>query len=94
MSSPADDELRAAALAVRNRAYAPYSGFGVGAALRCSDGTIVTACNVENASLGLSICAERAAVFAAAAAGQRTFEALAICGLPYARDRTTRAQSR
>ena len=80
MSSLADDELRAAARAARANAYAPYSRFGVGAALRCGDGTIVTACNVENVSYGLTICAERAAVFAAVASGHVAFEALAICG--------------
>lgn len=68
-----------AACEARRRSYAPYSGFSVGAALLCADGRIITAANVENASFGLSICAERAAVSRAIAEGMRDFEAIAIC---------------
>ena len=71
--------LRAATVA-RQQAYAPYSGFGVGAALQGGDGIIYTGCNVENASYGLTCCAERAALFAAVANGVHTFDAIAIVG--------------
>ena len=59
-------------------AHAPYSGYKVGAALLCEDGTVFTGCNVENASYGLTNCAERTAVFSAIAAGQTKFSAIAI----------------
>ncbi|NIP87138.1 MAG: cytidine deaminase [Planctomycetales bacterium] len=67
-----------AALAARQAAYAPYSNYPVGAALLAASGEIMTGTNVENASLGLTLCAERVAVAAAVTAGQRQFQALAV----------------
>lgn len=66
------------AKAAADKAYAPYSGFRVGAALLCADGTVFAACNVENASYSLSSCAERNAIFQAVCAGHRDFTAIAI----------------
>ncbi len=77
-----EDELIQHALAAQRKAYAPYSEFQVGTAIRTSDGAVVTGCNVENASYGLSICAERAAVFAMISQGGREIESVVIasCG--------------
>ncbi len=71
-------ELVEAARAALNNAHAPYSNYKVGAALLCKDGTVFTGCNVENASFGLTNCAERTAVFAAISAGHKNFKTIAI----------------
>jgi cytidine deaminase len=71
--------LLKSAQSAREAAYAPYSGdFKVGAAVLTANGQIFTGCNIENASFGASMCAERVAIFAAVAAGQRRFQALAV----------------
>ncbi len=68
------------AMEAMGHAYAPYSGFHVGAALLCADGTVYTGCNIENASYGATNCAERTAFFKAVYDGHRNFTAIAICG--------------
>jgi cytidine deaminase len=72
------DGVRAAAVAAAGSAYAPYSRLSVGAAALCDDGRVVTGCNVENASYGLTLCAERVAVFKAISEGIRGFDAVAV----------------
>lgn len=73
-----DKELVQLAIAARKNAYCPYSKFPVGAALLCADGTVYTGANVENASYGLTMCAERVAIFKAVSEGKRDFVKLAV----------------
>lgn len=73
-------ELMKLAIKVREQAYCPYSGFAVGAALLCGDGTVYTGCNIENASYSVTNCAERTAFFKAVSEGKREFVAIAIAG--------------
>ena len=61
-------------------AYAPYSGYKVGAALLCADGTVFTGCNIENAAYTPTVCAERTAIFKAVSEGKKDFVAIAVCG--------------
>ncbi len=72
------DALVAAARAARLHARAAYSGFLVGAALECADGTVVTGCNIENATYGLTVCAERVALFKALSEGRDQFVRIAV----------------
>ena len=76
-----DQELAARAFEMHEYAYVPYSGFPVGAALLCADGTVFTGCNVENAAYGSTICAERTALLKAVSEGHRDeWQAIAVAG--------------
>lgn len=68
------------AIEAMKNAYSPYSGFKVGAALLCEDGSIYTGCNIENSSFSPTICAERCAVAKAVSEGKTRFSAIAVCG--------------
>jgi cytidine deaminase len=76
--TPTQDNLVIAARRAREFAHAPFSRFKVGAALETEDGTVITGCNVENATYGLTICAERVAVVKAVSEGHRVFRRIAI----------------
>ena len=80
MSNITDEELVKKALAARSFSYSPYSKYRVGAALECSDGTVFTGCNVENASYPCGICGERTALAKAVSEGQRKFNRIAVAG--------------
>lgn len=73
-------ELVKRALDARDFSYAPYSGYAVGAALLCRDGTVYTGCNIESAAYGPTNCAERTAIFKAVSEGRKEFQAIAIAG--------------
>lgn len=74
------EELNSLAIEAMSHAYIPYSGYKVGAALLCSDGTVYQGCNIENASFTPTVCAERTAFFKAVYDGHRDFAALSVCG--------------
>ena len=74
------EKLIQAAKDAMMRAYAPYSGFFVGAALLTKSGKVYTGCNIENAAFGPSCCAERVAIFKAVSEGEKEFAAIAVCG--------------
>ncbi len=74
------EELKAAAVAMLDRAYCPYSHFAVGAALECADGTVYTGCNIENAAFSPTICAERTAVVKAVSEGHTDFVRIVVAG--------------
>lgn len=78
MLSEDEERLLREAKRAAEKAYAPYSGFPVGAALLANNGVLFTGCNVENASYGLTVCAERVALFKAVSEGARSFSALAV----------------
>ena len=77
-ASKADSALIAAARQARRNAHARFSGFKVGAALETADGEIITGCNIENATYGLTLCAERVAMFKALSEGHRRFRRVAV----------------
>lgn len=74
------EALIAMAKEAMNHAYVPYSGYRVGAALLCADGSVYCGCNIENAAYGPTVCAERTAFFKAVYDGHRDFVSIAVCG--------------
>lgn len=74
------EKLCSLAIEAMSHAYVPYSGYKVGAALLCADGTVYQGCNIENAAYGPTNCAERTAFFKAVYDGHRAFSAIAVCG--------------
>ena len=74
------EALCAVAIEAMRKAYAPYSGYKVGAALLTTDGKVYTGCNIENASYTPTVCAERTAIFKAVSEGDRDFAMIAVCG--------------
>ena len=75
-----EQQLKELAISMLERAYIPYSHFPVGAALECEDGYVATGCNIENASYGLAICAERTAAVKAVSEGHTKFKRIVIAG--------------
>lgn len=74
------EKLMELAMEAMQKAYVPYSGYKVGAALLCADGTVYTGCNIENAAFSPTNCAERTAFFKAVSEGYRDFTEIAVCG--------------
>lgn len=74
------EKLMELAIEAMQHSYSPYSGYKVGAALLCEDGTVYQGCNIENAAFGPTVCAERTAVFKAIYDGHRDLKAIAVCG--------------
>lgn len=74
------EKLARAALEARKMSYCPYSGFAVGAAVLCTDGSIYTGCNIENSAFSPTVCAERTAIFKAVSEGHKKFSVLAVAG--------------
>lgn len=74
------EQLASKAKEAMQMAYSPYSGYKVGAALLCKDGSVYTGCNIENAGYSATNCAERTAFFKAISEGKKAFEAIAVCG--------------
>ena len=74
------EKLVSMAIEAMGHSYSPYSGYKVGAALLCADGTVYQGCNMENAAYSPSVCAERTAIFKAVYDGHRDFTAIAVCG--------------
>lgn len=77
------EQLCEMAIKAMDNAYVPYSGYRVGAALLCEDGTVYTGCNIENAAYSPSNCAERTAIFKAVSEGKHKFTEIAVCGGKY-----------
>ena len=75
-----NSELISKALEARKFSYSPYSGFSVGAALLCDDGSVFAGCNIENSSFSSTICAERTAIFKAVSEGKKNFLKIAVVG--------------
>ena len=80
MNKTTPEKLIELAKEAMSKAYSPYSGYKVGAALLCADGTVYQGCNIENASYTPTVCAERTAIFKAVSDGKRDFTAIAVCG--------------
>ena len=75
-----NSDLIKSAVIARQKSYSPYSGFSVGAALLCADGTVFTGCNIENSAFSPTVCAERTAFFKAVSEGVKEFDAICIVG--------------